>query len=104
MYLEFARPWALLLLPVAAGFVIWFAKYMHSKSVSRRVGMTVMRCLVLALAIFALSGVSIHKSSDVTATIFLVDLSDSTNSVQGQEEEFVRQAIADMGRMTGPGS
>ena len=98
MYLEFARPWALLLLPVAAGFVIWFAKYMHSKSVSRRVGMTVMRCLVLALAIFALSGVSIHKSSDVTATIFLVDLSDSTNSVQGQEEEFVRQAIADMGQ------
>ncbi len=98
MYLEFARPWALILLPVAAGFIIWFAKYMRSRSLSRRIGMTAVRCLVLALAVFAISGVSVHKDSKVTTTIFLVDLSDSTNSVQGQEEEFVRQAIADMGQ------
>lgn len=98
MYLEFARPWALILLPVAAGFIIWFAKYMRSRSLSRRIGMTAVRCLVIALAVFAISGVSVHKDSDVTTTIFLVDLSDSTNSVQGQEEEFVRQAIADMGQ------
>ena len=98
MYLEFARPWALILLPVAAVFIIWFAKYMHSRSLSRRIGMTAMRCIVLALVVFAISGVSIRKNSDVATTIFLVDLSDSTNSVQSQEEEFVRQAIADMGQ------
>lgn len=98
MYLEFARPWALILLPIAAGFIIWMGKYMRSRSVSRRIGMTAVRCLVLALAIFAISGVSIRKNNDVTTTIFLVDLSDSTSSVQGQEEEFVRQAIADMGQ------
>lgn len=98
MYLEFARPWALILLPAAAGFIIWLAKYMRSRSLSRRIGMTAVRCLVLALTVFALSGVSIHKDTDVTTTVFLVDLSDSTNSVQGQEGEFVRQAIADMGQ------
>ncbi len=96
MYLEFARPWALILLPVAAAFIIWLAKYMRSRSFSRRVGMTALRCLILALAIFALSGVSIRKNNDVTTTIFLVDLSDSTRNIQGTEEEFVRQAIADM--------
>ncbi len=98
MYLEFARPWALILLPVSAGFIIWLAKYMRSRSLSRRIGMTAVRCLVLALVVFALSGVSIRKNNDVTSTIFLVDLSDSTGSVQAQEEEFVRQAIADMGQ------
>lgn len=96
MYLEFARPWALILLPVAAGFIIWVAKYMRSRSLSRRIGMTAVRCLVLAFVVFALSGVSIHKSSDITTTIFLVDLSDSTGSVQDEEAEFVRQSIADM--------
>jgi uncharacterized membrane protein len=97
MYLEFARPWAFILLPVAAVFIIWFARNLRSKSASRRIGMTILRCLVLTLVILAMSGPSIQKNSDRTTTIFVVDLSDSTGSVQESEAEFVRQAITDMG-------
>jgi uncharacterized membrane protein len=97
MYLEFARPWAFILLPVAAVFIIWFARNLRSKSASRRIGMTILRCLVLALVILAMSDPSIQKNSDRTTTIFVVDLSDSTGSVQESEAEFVRQAITDMG-------
>lgn len=96
MYLEFAHPWMLIILPVAAVFIIWFSKYIRSRSLSRRIGMTTLRCLILALVVFAISGVSVHRKNNMTTTIFLVDLSDSTNAVQEQEEEFVRRAIADM--------
>lgn len=96
MQLEIARPWALLFLPVLAGIVIWFAIGFRSRSKTRRIGETFVRCLVLALAVFAIAGVSIRKSSDITTTIFLVDLSDSVKGVQAEETEFIQSAIAEM--------
>jgi hypothetical protein len=96
MQVEFARPWALLLLPVLAGLIIWFARGFRSRSHTRRAGEILMRILVLALIVLALSGVSIRKSNDMTTTIFLVDLSDSVKSVRSDEAEFVQNAIAQM--------
>ncbi|MDD7389154.1 MAG: VWA domain-containing protein [Lachnospiraceae bacterium] len=96
MQLEIARPWALLLLPVFAGIVIWSAGRLRSRSRTRRIGETLMRCLVMALVVFAVSGMSIRKSSDMTTTIFLVDLSDSVKSVRAEETEFIQSAIAEM--------
>ena len=96
MQLEIARPWALLLLPVFAGIVIWSARGLRSRSRTRRIGETLMRCLVMTLVIFAVSGMSIRKSSDMTTTIFLVDLSDSVKNVRAEEAEFIQSAIAEM--------
>lgn len=96
MQLEIARPWALLFLPVLAGIVIWFARGFRSRSKTRRIGETLMRCLVLTLAVLAMAGVSIRKSSDITTTIFLVDLSDSVKRVQAEETAFIQSAIGEM--------
>lgn len=96
MFVEFAHPRVLILLPAAVIFIIWSAKYLRARSASRRTGLALLRCMILALVIFALSGVSIRKNSDITTTIFLVDLSDSTSRVQKEEAEFVREAIASM--------
>lgn len=96
MHLEIARPWALLLLPVLAGIVIWFARGFRGRSKTRRIGETLMRCLILIFTILAIAGVSIRKSSDITTTIFLVDLSDSVKSVQAEETAFIQSAIAEM--------
>ncbi|MCD8365796.1 MAG: VWA domain-containing protein, partial [Clostridiales bacterium] len=96
MYIEFARPWALILLIPAVILIILSARHLRSRSKSRRIGLAILRCLTVALAVFALSGVSIRKNSDITTTIFLVDLSDSTSRVQGEEAEFVQEAIAAM--------
>lgn len=96
MQLEIARPWALLLLPVLAGIIIWFARGFRSRSKTRRIGETLMRCLVMALAVLAIAGVSIKKSSDITTTIFLVDMSDSVKSMQSDESSFIQSAIAQM--------
>ena len=96
MQLEIARPWALLLLSVLAGIVIWFARGFRSRRGTRRIGEVLVRCLVLTLAVLAIAGVSIKKSSDITTTIFLVDLSDSVKSVHSEEAAFVQSAIAQM--------
>lgn len=96
MQLEFARPWALLLLPVVWGVMIWFSRGIRSRSRTRKWGEVLLRGLVLMLTVSALAGVSIRKSSDTTTTVFLVDLSDSMKSAQSQEAEFVQKAIADM--------
>ena len=96
MQLEIARPWALLLLPVFAGITIWFARGLRTRSRTRRAGETLIRCLVLALAVFAAAGTSIRKNNDMTTTIFLVDLSDSVKGVRAEETEFIQSAIAGM--------
>lgn len=96
MQLEIARPWALLLLPLLAGIIIWSAGKIRSRSRTRRAGETLMRCLVLILTVLAAAGVSIRKHSDMTTTVFLVDLSDSVKGARAEETEFIRSAIADM--------
>ena len=96
MQFEIARPWALLLLPVFAGMIIWFSREFRSRSRTRRVGEILMRCVILTLVVLALSGVSIRKNNDMTATIFLVDLSDSVRNVRAEEAAFIQSAIAGM--------
>ncbi|MCD8148058.1 MAG: VWA domain-containing protein [Clostridiales bacterium] len=96
MYIEFTHPRVLILLIPAVIWIILSARHLRSRSKSRRAGLVALRCLVIALAVFALSGTSIRKNSDITTTIFLVDLSDSTSRVQGEEAEFVQEAIAAM--------
>lgn len=96
MQLEIARPLALVLLPVLAGIIIWFSRGLRTRSRSRQAGEVALRCLVLTLAVLALAGVSIRKSSDMTTTVFLVDLSDSVKGAAGEEAAFVQSAIADM--------
>ena len=96
MQLEIARPWALLLLPLLAGIIIWSAGKIRSRSRTRRAGETLMRCLVLILTVLAAAGVSIRKHSDMTTTVFLLDLSDSVKGARAEETEFIRSAIADM--------
>lgn len=96
MQLEIARPWALLLLPVLAGIIIWLARRIRSRSRTRRIGEALIRCMVVAFLVLALSGVSIRKSSDMTTTVFLVDLSDSLKGAHGEETQFVQSAISHM--------
>lgn len=97
MYVDFARPWALLMMPAAVIFVIWFGRCLNIREKSHRFSLIFLRALVMALAILAVSGVSIRRQNDAVTTVFLLDLSDSMHASEEKEEEFVRQALSDMG-------
>lgn len=103
MQLEFARPWALVLLPVCAGIIILIsildARRFHGKrprGKSRRYGEIALRIAVISLTVLAIAGVSIRRTSNVTTTVFLVDVSDSARGISAEEIDFVRSAISKM--------
>lgn len=96
MQIEIARPWTLLLLPLLAAIIIWFARDLHSRSRSRQIGEVMTRLLVLALLVFSMAGITVRRDSNLTTTVFLVDLSDSVRGETGNEAEFVQKAIAEM--------
>lgn len=95
MQFEFARPWVLILIPILVAATIAI-RIIHQKKNSRMIGEIIVRCIVLILAVLALSGISIKKVSDITTTVFLIDMSDSVKSSWSDEAKFVEDAIAQM--------
>lgn len=103
MQLDFARPWALLLLPICAGIVILISildrkrfQGRHTHAGGRRFGEIIFRSVILSLVVFALAGTSVRKTTNMVTTVYLVDLSDSTKEVAEDEIAFVKSAIARM--------
>lgn len=100
MQIEFAHPWALLFLPVVIGIVVgislWDRKKYGGKWRRRGIGELIVRCLVLTLVVLGIAGASVKKSSDLTTTIYLVDLSDSVRDSMEEEISFLRSAISGM--------
>lgn len=103
MQLEFVRPWALILLPVCAGIIILISildrkryKGGRVRGRSRRFGEIALRIAVLALTVLAIAGTSIRRTSNITTTVFLIDMSDSTKDISGDEISFVQSAISEM--------
>ena len=93
--MEFARPYALLLL-----LVVPVAYYAYRRSLvdlsrfQRRVGLVV-RTIILVLLVLALAGVRLVSYSKRLAVIFVLDGSQSIPEASFREgERFVREAIA----------
>ena len=95
MQLEFARPWALVLIPVMVALIVGI-RITKKKISSKVIGELVVRSVVVTLLVLAFSGISIRKQSDVTTTVFLIDMSDSLKDNWKKEIEFVRESIAKM--------
>lgn len=53
----------------------------------------VLRSIIAILLVLALAGMNIKTFVDTTATIFAVDLSDSTRNLRGQFTEFIEEAL-----------
>ena len=95
MQIEFVRPWALVLIPVMV-VLICVIRIAKKKINSKVIGELVVRSVVVTLLVLAFSGISIRKQSDVTTTVFLIDMSDSLKDNWKKEIEFVRESIAKM--------
>jgi uncharacterized membrane protein/Mg-chelatase subunit ChlD len=98
MGIAFDAPLALLLLPVALAFTVLLhlAARRRLGARRRRVALVV-RTLLLASLVLALSGFQLVLPVDRLATVFVVDLSDSVGSA-GREEAlaFVRASLQEM--------
>ena len=97
MTIECAHPLVLILIPILLAGLIFSARFLRSRNKSKKLGEIVLRALVLTLITLSLAGISIKKSSDLTTTIFLADLSDSTKASWDVEADFIKSAISKMG-------
>lgn len=96
MQLEFEHTWVLVLLPIILAVMIILNRKYSRHNKSRRIGEDIVRSIVMALIILAISGPSIKKTSDITTTIFLIDMSDSVKARWSEEIDFVKDAISKM--------
>lgn len=93
MTFSFNHPLVLLLVPLAAAYVIYTSKRLSLLKKSRRTLIIALRCIVLTLLIICIAGFGIKNVSNHTTDIFLVDGSDSTIKSKSAMEDFIRSAV-----------
>ncbi len=93
MSIEIARPLALLLIPVVGVLLGFSFRYLQTRSKSRKITYIVIRSIVALLLILALSGINIKLKDKYTATVFLLDVSDSVKNARTEMVQFVNEAV-----------
>ena len=98
MRFEINHPLLLLFIPILALFLLWSVGFLRVKEPLFQRKIAIVRTSIIGLLLLAMSGVFLVKDTQKITTIFLIDVSDSMNGHQKEEEQFVRDAIKTMGK------
>lgn len=93
MAINFSTPLALLLIPLILIFFYYFRDALKSMNKEKARTILGVRSTIAILLILALAGMSIKTYVDSTATIFAVDLSDSTRNSQEVFRRFIEESL-----------
>lgn len=96
MVFSFNYPFFVLLIPIAAAFVIITSKKMKLARWRKNTAVA-LRIAVFVLLALCMAGFGIKKVSDTSTTVFLFDGSDSTAKSKSAMEEFIKEAIRNKG-------
>nr|WP_300003809.1 VWA domain-containing protein [Tissierella sp.] len=94
MAIDFNNISFLILLPFALFIVYFFKKGVDRLNKRRRIGVLILRSLLVLFIVLALAGLGIKKYSKETSTIFLVDLSESAKNSKEDYKDFIEKALA----------
>lgn len=96
--MRFTTPFALILL-LTIPYFVWLGQPRLVGGQRWRQWLSLgLRLLILLLLVLSLAGSQLVQAADELAVVFLVDASDSMSEAQaGQAEQFVREAVAQMG-------
>ena len=96
MKLDVMYPLALVLIPIVILGIILSAKGLRMGETRKKIEYCILRGIICLGLILALAGLRIKWSSDITTTVFLVDVSDSVEGRTKEIEEYLRNTIKDM--------
>lgn len=96
MSIEILKPLYLLLIPILLFFVIHFGKNI-GEAKERRKLIVIIRCVIVVFLAISLVNIRINKSTKDTATVFLLDMSYSNEEFKENGEEFIKDALKEMG-------
>ena len=90
MGISFLNPWVLLLLPTAFIFIAFIFFKKGQKTLKGKVS-TILRIVSVLFIIFALAGLSIHRTNKNVQIIVLADRSQSMQSKVAEQEEWIKE-------------
>lgn len=93
MVVSFDNPWYLLLIPVVIVFLIITQKFMFTREKGVKIGQLAVRLLLFLALIFALAGLNIKITGKNSATVYVLDISDSVRNKKDEVIEFVNDSI-----------
>ncbi|MCR5848860.1 MAG: VWA domain-containing protein [Lachnospiraceae bacterium] len=93
MSISFENPWYLLLIPVAALFLIITQRFMFTREKGSKIGQIVVRSILFLSLILALAGFGIKFKGKSTTTIYLLDASDSVRESRNDIVSFVNESV-----------
>ena len=92
--MTFTTPWILLLLPVCLALTIWFGLRVRHRTAFVRICAIALRSIGLSLLILAMAGTGLSRRADVTASIFVIDLSESASTALPPALALIQEAEA----------
>lgn len=96
MVIDFAKPIWLILLVAVSGLLIATSKAISGRARSKKAFILTARFITFTFLVLSLAGLGITWTVEDTATIFLMDGSDSMSEHIKESESFVRSALKEM--------
>ena len=98
MSVNFTKSFYLLLIPLVLVFLIYTVRKNAMGSRNSRIIFTTMRTIVCMLLILSIAGMTIGSKSDITTTVFTVDISASTKDALSNTRSFLTDAQKGKGK------
>ena len=93
MSVSFENPWYLLLIPVAALFLIITQRFMFTREKGSKFGQIAVRAFLFLTLILALAGFGLKFTGRSTTTIYVLDVSESVRDSKNEIIEFVNESV-----------
>ena len=94
--IEVLRPIYLILIPIFMIFIIYLGKSIIEDKKRRRL-IIIIRCIIAMLLTLSLVNITVNKITKDTSTIFLLDLSHSNEEFKENGQDFIKNALREMG-------
>ena len=93
MGFDIVNPIWLVLIPIGIAIIIFSSKGLKRKGRAKKNAVVILRCLLITLLFLTCAKIGLTWTVDDTATIYLIDTSDSMKESSSIAEAFVKEAI-----------
>lgn len=93
MKVSFSNPLFLILIPVGIILLILSVRFIRTRAKDQKIKQVILRSIIWTLLCLALSGTSLSEHTPETATVFLVDASDSVSDKKDEIINFITESV-----------
>ncbi|MDP4145358.1 MAG: VWA domain-containing protein [Bacillota bacterium] len=95
MNFEIMRPYMLILIPILIAFALWSGRKLYKVNRKKKI-ILISRVIIFTLLALAAANITVRLNLKNTATLFLMDVSDSDKDFKSEGTKFISNAIENM--------